>query len=701
MSEQNQFWLQARRHAVRWLSPILLAGMLIGCSEERGSTGGTAEKFAAVAKPHVVVISIDTLRSDRLPAYGYAQGQTPHIDRLANEGVVFERAYTPAPLTLPAHSSLFTGTLPNVHGVRDNTGYTLSGDLPTLAEELSANGYRTAGAVSAWVMRRETGIARGFDSWSDDIAGANAQRGVSGDLTLGEQQRSGDATLRALLDLFPNQPKTNQPKTQTPAFLFLHLFEPHDPYTPPEPYASRFADPYDGEIATVDAVVGELIAELEARGLYDNALIVLLSDHGEGLGDHGEQHHGLLLHREVLQVPLIVKFPAGTNAGRRVHHPVALTDVKPFVLDQAGAHSGDVALARALEGSLEERALYAETFYPRLRFGWSELHSTVLDNHHLIAAPSAETKQQLQLFDLHSDPGETRDLAQNTTTPPAALDALRDAMSRYDVRFQAPRPVSREDQQALAALGYLSGTAQDNSQNALRPHPKDRVHLLDPLREAMTAIRSKDWSGALTRLERVLKESPDSLDAVQMAAVANQRAGQLDQAAALYERAFELAGQRGPAATELAMLEATRGRFESALRWARAARTTDQDHPYMASLEVDVLRRLGRLEEARTSAANNVALFPESYEAVYQLATLEIALGELEQAESHLQQVLEVAPTYLPALSDLAVLLTVEQRYGEAEAVFRTAIEAHPDDPGLAENLQTFLTRTGRLKPNP
>ena len=254
----------------------------------------------------VILISIDTLRADHLPSYGYRAGSTPAIDRLAAAGVVFDDAYSQTPLTLPSHTTLLTGRLPWHHGVRDNIGYTVAPGERTLAARFKAAGYATGAAVSSYVLRHQTGIARGFDFFDDGLTIAGTGE------ALGETQRDGQQTADALaawVDTHAGQP----------LFAFLHLYEPHAPYTPPASHAS--AQPYDGEISYADEIVGRFLDRLAARGILDRAIVALVSDHGEGLGDHGEAEHGLLLYREALRVPLIVRLPGGRYRGTRVAVP--------------------------------------------------------------------------------------------------------------------------------------------------------------------------------------------------------------------------------------------------------------------------------------------------------------------------------------------------------------------------------------------
>ncbi|MFP5285977.1 MAG: sulfatase, partial [Thermoanaerobaculia bacterium] len=298
----------------------------------------------------VVIISIDTLRADHLPAYGYRGVETPAIDRLRADGILFEKAYSPTPLTFPAHSSLLTGVLPGVHGVRDNVGYRLDAQrLPYLPRLLKDRGYATGGAVSAYVLQGKGGLDAGFDLYEDSVE-------FRTNAGLGGMQRPGSETLKLSLDWLRGA-------KDEPFFFFFHIYEPHTPYAPPEPFASRYPSRYDGEIAAADKIVGDLLSALEGFEVYDDALIVLVSDHGEGLGDHGEEEHGVLLYDEAIHVPLIVKLPGGKRAGSTISKPAQLTDVVPTVLSLLG-----LPLPEDLKGTslleLEEapeRRIYSET----------------------------------------------------------------------------------------------------------------------------------------------------------------------------------------------------------------------------------------------------------------------------------------------------------------------------------------------------
>lgn len=401
------------------------------------------------ASPPIVIISIDTLRADRLPAYGSRSVATPNIDRLRRDGVLFENAYAPAPQTLPSHASLFTGLLPPQHGLRDNAGFVLSERAVTLASLLQGRGIATGAAISAPVMDAKTGIARGFGLWEDS-------------LPPGTLKRDGGRTAAALLPWIRQQ--------HGPFLAFLHLFEPHVPRDAPRPHSTRYADAYDAEISRADEIVGEFLDELRRLKLYDRSLILLVSDHGEGLGDHGEKWHGVLIYRETIHVPLLMKLPGSRHAGETVRAAVGLVDALPTV---ARAHGiavppgvSGVALQRYVEGDPPAgRRIYSESLFPRLRLGWSDLASLSDERFQYIEAPEEE------LYDLAADPKERRNVARER------LPVLRERkaeMSRIPRPFELPAMADPEKVRVLASLGYLSGLSPDASRAGL-PDPKARI----------------------------------------------------------------------------------------------------------------------------------------------------------------------------------------------------------------------------------
>ena len=384
---------------------LILASVALGTALAAAGGWKYARASAPLSGP-IIIISIDTLRADHLPAYGYQKVKTPAIDELAANGVVFERAYSHAPQTLPAHTALLAGRLPFETGVRDDAGGRVRPGERLLPQLLRDRGYSTGAVVSASLLRKETGINQGFDFFDDEMP-SNPEEPVAE----AWQRDGGDS--EKIAEHWLDSAGTNR------VFLFLHLNEPHKPYAPPERFAQY--SPYDGEIAYADEIVGRLIHYLKTHQLYDRSTIVLLSDHGEGLGDHGEQEHGLFVYDEAIHVPLIIKQESNVEAGRRVSDLVQHVDMVPTILDLVKAPVPDTLRGRSLKpllegtGPLRERPIYSEALYARNHFGWSGLTAITDGRYSYIRAPREE------LYDLTRDPDQRENLAgENVETRQAA-----------------------------------------------------------------------------------------------------------------------------------------------------------------------------------------------------------------------------------------------------------------------------------------
>jgi arylsulfatase A-like enzyme len=492
----------------RFLVFVLL--LLAGCSRRE-------------SRPPIIIISIDTLRSDHLPAYGYRGVTTPNLDALAADSLVYRNAWSHCPLTLPSHLSILTGLLPPDHGVRDNAGYRFDGAAhPTLAALLHDRGYHCAAAISAYVLRGSTGVSAGFDEYDDAI-------GMVDGAPLGALQRAGNVT-EAIAERWIAQHE------EEPFFYFLHLYEPHAPYTPVAPFDTRYANKYDGEIASVDATVGTLIGFLKKQGVYDRAIVVLLSDHGEGLLDHGEQEHGVFLYREALQVPLFIKLPHAAKRGP-VNEPAALTDVAPTLLAAAGANTPAAMQGKDLvsaQAPATPRTFYAETLYPRIHLGWSELRAATRGEWHLIDAPHAE------LFRWTADRGEKRNLvAEERRT----FSELREAIHERGSAFVAPDRIDPEEAKKLAALGYVSAGADDATN---LPDPKEHIADLESLKHVASLEAAGDARGAIAAQERLLAANPRWSDLRDQLGAAYDRIGDHSSAARVYESGIRLTPRLAP-----------------------------------------------------------------------------------------------------------------------------------------------------------
>jgi choline-sulfatase len=659
----------------------------------------------APARASVVLVTLDTTRADHLGCYGGARAATPRIDGLARGGIRFEHALSPVPLTLPAHVSLLTGLVPRHHGVRDNAGFALDAKIPLLTERLSAAGYATAAFVSAAVLDRDGGLARGFGTYDDRVR-------VGDRSAFDYQERAASQTVDAALPVLDG--------LKPPFFLWVHFYDPHLPYVPPEPYASRFKDrPYDGEIAFMDAQLGRILDALKRKGT--TVYIAVAGDHGEGLGEHGEDAHGIFLYQATQHVPLILTGP-GIPPGTTSATSVGLVDLAPTLLDLLklpplpGADGR--SLVPLLHGARPTAPDYEmETFYPALSYGWAPLRALCSGPYKYIEAPRPE------LYELPTDPRETHDIVRQKTERAAELAGALAARAKDDSGVvPASDPDSNARRDKLSSLGYVAGST-DGGEDAL--DPKDGVRLLPDLDAARRAVQLGDPKDALEPLARLLAKNPGNIPArlelgmAQLAlgraddAIATLRAvtahapdnalawfdlgnalsvkGAKDAAAfadakSAYERSLALDPRHADTYLSFAALHASRrdpGAARQTLLRARSAQVAD---PVIES-------EIGTLEAARKdpSAARDaftraVALNPRQPEALVGLGQLAYASGDFASASGYYERALEAKPVAALAKTLGAIrLYQLNDRAGAREAFARALSLSPPGDPDVAE----------------
>jgi arylsulfatase A-like enzyme/Tfp pilus assembly protein PilF len=607
---------------------------------------------------------------------------TPAIDALRADSILYQRAYSHIPLTLPSHTSILTGMLPADNGVRDNVGYRVSDSTPMIQELLKKNGYATAASISAFILRRETGINRGFDFYNDDV------KPMHGEKLIGLVQRDGKETLEAAT------PWLNSHQNQ-PFFFFLHLYEPHTPYEPPEPYFSKYRNHYDGEIAYVDTIVGQLVDELKTKGVYDKALIILLSDHGEGLAEHGEDEHGLFLYREDLQVPLMVKLPKERRAGTTVTTPVELTDVFPTILDRTatpapktGKRPGQSLLA-FLDGKGPSRAIYAETFYPKFHFGWSDLHSLIDGNDHYIRAPQPE------LYDLAQDPGEKTNLIEQNRR---AYVKLRAEIEPFVQQASAPSNIDPEEAAKLAALGYVGSTVQVKAGEAL-PDPKTKIGQFSDIRDALGLYKQKKSVEALLITDRLLKDNPLLTDIWDLKSKILFQMKRPDLAIEAAKEGLRHVPTSVALLYDVANLAMSMGDLDTAKRHAEIAVKMEpgEGHEILARI---ALKR-GDEKTAEQEAKAAVATSHGPAEALKILGALEKERGNLPQALAYLDRASSEAERSGKEIVGIHQLrgdtLARMDRPAEAEKEFRAAIAEDPRVPEPYASLVMLLAVQRRL----
>ena len=663
----------------RFAVALTLALSLAGCNRFIGSPSHNTP---------VILISIDTLRSDHLPAYGYRGVATPNIDALRADSILYERAYSHVPLTLPSHVSILTGMLPADHGVRDNVGFRLADSVPTLQESLKKNGYATGAAVSAFVLRRETGIAKGFDFFDDNVEPMSGQS-VNGQTVISRVQRDGAETLQAGQRWLDGQ-------VGRPFFFFLHLYEPHTPYTPPEPYFSRYPNHYDGEIAFADAIVGSLIDDLKRRGVYDKSLIVLLSDHGEGLNDHGEEEHGIFLYREALQVPLIVKLPKSRKAGETVDTPVELVDVFPTILERtgtpvpkAGRRIGQSLLNFLNKGPI--RPIYAESYYPRFHFGWSDLHSLIEGKDHYIRAPQAE------LYDLAADPAEKKNVLQEDRR---AYVKLRDAIEPFVKEAQAPTNIDPEEAAKLAALGYVGSTVATHSGEAL-PDPKTMMGTFSDIRLAFTWYRNGDEAKALRLTNQLLANNPQITDLWDLKSKILIKTGHEREAMEVAKEGLHHVPGAISLLYDVANLALKLGDLDTAQQHAEIAAKIEPGEAH--EILSRIWARRGNVQRAEEEAKHAVQTSHDPTNALMLLASIHRDRGDFAGALPYLDQAEKrVTHKSPPRLQNLHLMrgdvLARLGRGDEAEREFRAEIKDFPTDPRAYSSLVMLLATERRLE---
>jgi len=649
---------------------------------------------------NVILVTIDTLRADHVGAYGGGRAQTPALDTLAAEGARFGHCVCQTPLTLPSHTSLLSSTYPQFNQVRDNGGFRAPEALTLLSEALKGKGMATAAFIGAFVLHGKGGRKQGFDGYSDRFDPARYDR-----ILLEHASRAGEvlADARGWLE-------TVGPR---PFFAWIHLYDPHSPYDPPEPYGRGTPQAaYRGEVEYTDAELGKFIAFLKERGIYDRSLIVVAADHGEGLGDHDEDGHGTFLYETTLHVPLIFRAP---RPFRRplVARTVELVDVAPTVLDLLRVPVPKGWQGKSLWPLLDGRAAegagqgYSETYYPRFHYGWSSLRSFSCGPLKYILAPRDE------LYDLASDPQELRELAGDGRRRGlrGQLLAFVNRSSRGALRPDAGQRLSPEDQRRLAALGYLSGEVKVDETRPLAD-PKDKIAVGNALTRATMLLEEKRFAEAAGILEGLTREEPELADAWSLQGNVNLKLGRKDGALASFRRALELkpdnlflmlnivqtligSGEAETAAAEslrflqafpdeptllekLGYVRLLQGRADEALQVLGRAKDLDPTAPQLANLTAEALMRKEDHAGAEKILERALADNPRTRNSHYLMAQVQEALGRPDAARENYRQELEINPEKYQAAVNLANLLKQRGDLDDAARFYRQALEAEP-----------------------
>ena len=655
-------------------------------------TGAAVGRLPQRVQPsdlNLLLITLDTTRADRIGAYGLTPSATPNLDRIAGEGVLFEQAAAPAPLTLPAHASLFTGKYPPGHGVRDNGGFFLDERETTLAERLKASGVKTGGFVGAYVLDRKWGIAQGFDRYFD-----NFDLSKFDTPSLGEVERPGNEVADRALEWLETVKSSR-------FFGWLHFYDAHSPYAPPEPYRARFGDrPYLGEIAFVDAQVGRIRAFLEQERLLDRTIVVVLGDHGESLGDHGESTHGFFVYQSVLRVPLMILAPYEALRGRRVTDVVRTVDVMPTILDLLGIRLGDKvdgqSVVPLMTGAVRELGLaaYAEAVYPRYHYGWSDLRSLTSGRFKFIEAPRPE------LYDLAQDPGETRNLYdERRALADRMAAALKAADSGRGTDVKPAVDVDPDTRARLAALGYV-GTfvATPDADRSRLADPKDKIELFNLVIHAREQIHDDhDSEGGLQALRQVVAKDPQVIDAWLMMGNEYSRRREFSRALESFQRALALKPDYDLAVFNMANVYRTIGKDDEALVGYRRLLELDPHNAQAHQAVAQVLVDQGKLEDAQQALNRALEIQPAMAAARSTLGALRLKQGDVSAGEHEIRAALAQNANLRLAHFNLA--LAAEQRgdLNGAIAEYRKEIELYPASYMAQFNLGKVYERLGNV----
>jgi arylsulfatase A-like enzyme len=649
----------------------VLAAIAAGVVAVRGRRAKATEPLVsgALRGANVLLITIDTLRADHVGAYGSPYGLTPTIDRLAAEGLRFGNVYAHVPLTLPSHASLMTASYPTRHAVHDNGTFRLGEKPPALATALAAAGYRTAAFVGAFVLDARFGLNRGFDVYDDRMLGSSA------DLEL--VQRSAEQVLAPALEWILNRtsaspqppvpspqspiPTNPQSLSPTPWFVWAHLYDPHEPYAPPEPYHSRYAsDPYSGEIAYADAALGQILIQLRDAGALARTLVVITSDHGESLGEHGERTHGLFAYDATLRVPLVVWAPSAIRPAV-FSEIMRLVDIAPTILDLVGAAPLANADGRSVrpflagERPFDDPGSYFEALNANLTRNWAPLTGLVRERHKLIDLPVPE------LYDLTADPGEQRNLYASRRDLARDLEARLDGMTK-GASPAAPVAIDADAQARLRSLGYVVASVTPKRAYTAADDPKRLVHLNAALDDAAAMWSRGDGARAIDTLRNVVRERPDLTVA--------------------YDRLAFMLQASARAGDAVAVLD-------------EAARGGHADRPLLRSLG-STLRDAGDLRRSAAVLEPLVREDVSDLQSADALGQTYARMGRGSQAEAMFRRVLTASPNAAATWNNLGALYLSENRGADAVEALSRAVAINPELATAYNGLGVAYARQGQ-----
>ena len=647
----------------RWL---LILSLFASCAG-----AATTKQSKPARPPNIILITLDTTRADRMGFLGSTRGLTPNLDAVAQQSVVFSRAYAHVPLTTPSHANIFTGTYPQFNHL-SFMGQPLAADLPNLPDILKHHGYKTAAFVGSMIVDPRSPVAAGFGRGFDTYDAPFHNRRKGEDRYRSVERRAGAVVDSALTWLSTHR--------QGPFFIWVHCYDPHAPYEPPEPYKTRYAaEPYDGEIAYTDSEMGKLFSGLRSLSLYDHAMIAVMADHGEALGEHGEHHHGVFLYDETIHVPLLIKLPGQHFAGKRVDERARLVDIAPTILEEVG-----VAIPTAMQGESllrlmkagggitptigvdADRPAYAESDYAHRAFGWSALRSWRTGKYLYVDAPERE------LYDQTADPKAVLNLAPNARAVADTMQSQADEFRRKTMRAEDATDVcidraqyirtcgtyasskgtalSPEQSESLRALGYVGTDSSAAAEGADRgPDPKGKTDIADLLDQALVSIQEEGFKEAIPKLQEVLKAEPNTPLAYLELGRAYVHMKEPETALPFLRTAVEKLPEDGMARFMLGRALVETGNWGEAAPQFEAALAHAPSSPNLHFYLAVVYERTKKIPEAMKQFRETIALEPDHFRSNLLLGRLLAMQGDSAEALPYLREAAKIDPKSIEA----------------------------------------------------
>ena len=719
---------------------LIVVGLIAweGCRKSDQPATGTEGAKAVGAGPadlNIILISMDTTRSDHLGCYGHPFIRTPNIDRLAAEGATFLQCTSSVPITLPSHGSMLTGVHPPVHGARDNGLFHIHQDNLTIAETMQAQGYTTLAQVAAYVLNREFGLNQGFDVYGDKYEVAQHPQDSKRFLVYRNAEEICTRTLETLREHVDER-----------FFFFVHFFDPHQPYEPPERFLNQYAEHYVSEIAYVDEQIGRLLAGMEELGLDRNTLIILTSDHGEGRGQHNEDTHASFIYDSTLSVPLIFRYPGLIPAGQRINAQVRLVDIAPTILDIVGLeplpNAQGISLLPLLTGERDDLGLpaYSESLFALYNYAFSPLRSWREGGWKYIHAPTPE------LYHVSVDTGELENLA---AREPGRVAQMRQRLRAFIEGLPVvigtggvQRTMTSENIDQLRGLGYIAGGYANTDADAefseldlfepRGPDPKDHADLIALVARSVGLTRSDhpdaekvvreciakapnpdagfawaymdlahiliqrgEYEEALEWYSKAEKVHPNDARTLSAKGDALQKAGRLDEAIETHRRALKCKPVFAQTYCGLGAALAEQGKHSEAIMYLRKALEIDSGLAYAYRILGRLYARTGQIKEAIAAWEKAVELFPDEAKWRVQLAGLLVMQGD-ESALGHYQELIRANPEDPKAHAGLGEVYKYLKHPGQAEESFRRALQLDPEYVAAYDALGLLLQQQGK-----